>query len=299
MTSAPSPTVRPAVPAADPLAELWRRSLVLPDFDDPVPSALRELSLYFAITEQEAEERCRGWERDSTREWSARDRSTAEGLRDFYLTTQSWIFDTVWYHAQQYHGSVPAESVMIAERVRRQAPGCHLDFGSGPGGTSLFFHNLGWQVSLADVSITLLRFARWRFELRGIDAAFYDLNDGGLPAEHFDLITACDVMVHVPDPVATLRMLHRALKPHGLLIFNVDASPGGPPWHLYPYAYPVLRPVRGIGFRRLPRLAFFHVYRKINRHSGAGVPMVFCYDAARYNWVTAGLGRAARRFRGR
>lgn len=279
------------------LMEAWRESFVVADLNDPVASALRELSLYFHISEDEARQRCLHWEQDSVAEWEASDRTTPEGLLDFYHTTQSWIFDTMWYHAQQYHGTQPAESVMIAERFSSVKPGRHLDFGSGPGSTSLFFQNLGWQVALADISTTLLSFARWRFMQRGLPADFYDLNEQELPFEQFDLITACDVMVHVPNPTETLRQLHRALKPGGLLVFNVDSRPKKSretQWHLYPYAYPVLRPVRGVGFQRLPGLEFFHVYRKIKPRSRSRDLGIRAYDLARYNRLVSAVGDVKR-----
>lgn len=295
-----STTLREVVPhrrIQNQLLEVWRESFVLNGFDDPVDSALYELSLYFGVSEDEARERCLNWEKDSVAEWEAADRTTSDGLLKFYHTTQSWIFDTVWYHAQQYHGNQPAESVMIAQRFSSVRPGRHLDFGSGPGSTSLFFHRLGWQVALADISTTLLAFARWRFAQRGLAADFYDLNTQDLPAEQFDLITACDVMVHVPDPTAALRQLHRALKPGGLLVFNVDARPRKSretQWHLYTHAYPVLRPVRGVGFQRLSRLEFFHTYRKIKPRSPAKALAIGVYDYARYNRLVSTLGDVKR-----
>jgi 2-polyprenyl-3-methyl-5-hydroxy-6-metoxy-1,4-benzoquinol methylase len=281
------------IPRGDQLREIWRRSLVLPGFVDPRASALNELAQYFELTEEEVRARCLAWEQDSVAEWESGRRDTPSGLLDFYRSTQSWIFDTVWYHAEQYHGTQPAESIMIAERLSNMPPGNHLDFGSGPGSTSLFFQNLGWRVSLADISTSMLAFARWRFAQRGISASFYDLSDQELPAATFDLITACDVMVHVPDPESTLRQLHRALKPGGLLVFNVDARPKRrreTQWHLYPYAYPVLRPVRKVGFQRLPRLDFFHVYRKVPARSGPADLCVRTYDLARYNRMVSAVG---------
>ncbi len=278
---------------ADQLREIWRRSLTLPNLPDPRDSALNELARYFEMSEEEVRARCLGWEQESIAEWEAGRRDTPSGLLEFYRTTQSWIFDTVWYHAEQYHGNQPAESIMIAERLAKVRPGSHLDFGSGPGSTSLFFQRLGWQVALADISTSMLTFARWRFAQRGLNASFYDLNDQDLPYEAFDLITACDVMVHVPDPEDTLRRLHRALKPGGLLIFNVDARPKKlreTQWHLYPHAYPVLRPVRRVGFQRLPRLDFFHVYRKIPTRTLQAEICVRAYDLARYNRSVSAVG---------
>jgi len=208
----------------------------------------------------------------------------------------------MWYHAQQYKEDQPAESVMIAERLEGVPVGKALDFGAGPGSTSLFFHKLGWQVGLAYISTTLQEFARWRFKQRSISADFYDTSREELPAEACDVITACDVMVHVPDPRLTLQQLHRAIKPGGLLFFNVDSRPKPTretQWHLYPYAYPVLRPVRAVGFDREPRLEFFHVFRKAPLNPPNRVRAVTIYDTLRYNIVVSKIGQVVREVRAR
>jgi SAM-dependent methyltransferase len=266
-------------------------------FSDPRESALHELSLYFDIPVEEARRRCLNWEQDSIAEWEAANRATPEGLLDFYRTQQSWIYDTVWYHAQQYYEVQPPESVMIADRLNGVTPGQHLDFGAGPGSTSLFFHQLGWAVSQADISTTMQAFAKWRLERRGIAATYFDTSKEPLPDNSFDVITACDVMVHVPDPRATLIQLHRALKVGGYLFFNVDARPQPSretQWHLYPFAYPILRPVRAVGFTREPKLEFFHAYRKLADNGAARVALVTAYDTCRYNRLVAKAGQIVR-----
>lgn len=284
------------------LLEVWRESLVTDGETEPRTSALHELAEYYHITPEEAHQRALHWEEDSVKEWEAKPRDTEDGLLDFYRTQQSWIYDTVWYHAQQYYEEQPPESVMIAERIQGLKPGKHLDFGAGPGSTSLFFHQLGWDVSLADISTTLQEFAKWRLTRRGIEATYYDTSREALPSETFDLITACDVMVHVPDPRATLIDLHRALKPGGYLIFNVDARPRPAretQWHLYPFAYPVLRPVRQVGFAREPRLEFFHVFRKLAYNSPTRQSLVGTYDLLRYNEGISRIGQIVRDARAR
>lgn len=286
------------------LLELWRESLVTNGYTDPRESAAHELALYFNITPDQARDRCIHWEEDSIAEWEAAARDTPEGLLDFYRTQKSWIFDTTWYQAQQYYQEMPAESVMIAERLSHLGvqPGHHLDFGAGPGGTSLFFHHLGWRVSLADISTTLQDFARWRLTRRGIEATYYDPSSQKLPDNTFDLITACDVMVHVPNPRQTLEQLHNALKVGGYLFFNVDSRPRPSretQWHLYRFAYPILRPVRSVGFARLPKLEFFHVYRKLARNSMIRIGMVTIYDTCRYNLPVSRAGQVVRDLRAR
>jgi SAM-dependent methyltransferase len=294
--------VSPAARSRDELLAIWRESLLTDNCADPKASALRELSLYFNISEDEALARCQSWESDSVKEWEAAPRDTPDGLLNFYRTQQSWIFDTVWYHALQCTEEMPPESAMIAHRLKCITPGKHLDFGAGPGSTSLFFHQLGWEVSLADISTTLQAFARWRLDRRGIAANYYDTSVDRLPDGTFDLITACDVMVHVPDPAATLADLHRALKPGGYLFFNVDARPRPSretQWHLYPFAYPILRPVRRIGFEREPRLEFFHVYRKLLDNSPLRARLVSAFDFCRYNYPVSWTAQAARDLRSR
>lgn len=278
------------------LLELWRESLLVDGFTDLHDSALHELSLYFNISVEEARKRCLHWEQDSITEWEAHPRDSPEALLNFYRTQQSWIFDTMWYQAQQYSREVPAESVMIAGRLQNVTPGKHLDFGAGPGGTSLFFHTLGWEPSLADISTTMQAFARWRLERRGITATYYDTSRDELPPDTFDLITACDVMVHVPDPHMILTQLHRSLKVGGYFVFNVDSRPKPSrqtQWHLYRFAYPILRPVRAVGFSSEPKLEFFHVYRKVAQNP-LRVVGVSLYDLLRYNLVTAQAGQLVR-----
>jgi 2-polyprenyl-3-methyl-5-hydroxy-6-metoxy-1,4-benzoquinol methylase len=284
------------------LLEQWRESLVVDGYTDPRESALHELALYFHITPEEARRRADHWEEDSIEEWEAHPRDTAEGLLDFYRTQQSWVYDTVWYHAQQYYEVQPPESVMIAERLSGLTPGQHLDFGAGPGSTSLFFHHLGWTISLADISSTMQAFAKWRLDRRGVPATYYDTSKDALPDNTFDVVTACDVMVHVPDPRATLVQLHQALKVGGYLVFNVDARPKPSretQWHLYPFAYPILRPVRAVGFAKEPKLEFFHVYRKISDNSAVRVALVTANDTCRYNLAVSKVGQLVRDIKAR
>jgi 2-polyprenyl-3-methyl-5-hydroxy-6-metoxy-1,4-benzoquinol methylase len=281
------------------LLAVWRRALVGDLPVSPAEAVVGELADYFHLDPAEVERRCRDWERDSLREWSGKDRSTPEGLTDFYQTQSSWIFDTMWYHAEQTSESKPAESVDIAEgflkRLGDWTPGNHLDFGAGPGTCSLFFHKLGWRVSLADISTTFLDFAKWRLAKHNVDARFYDTTVDEIPADEFDLITALDVMVHVPDIGATLDRLNRALKPNGYLVFNIDNRPRTEltQWHLYEEQYPILRQVRVHGYARCPKIAYFHVFQKVSRSKVAAAGVAVC-DMLRYNRVASTIGKVVR-----
>jgi 2-polyprenyl-3-methyl-5-hydroxy-6-metoxy-1,4-benzoquinol methylase len=286
------------------LLQAWRLAVCGDHGDSPIDAVVDELAEYFEIGRDEVLRRCRNWESDSLNEWNAEDRTTPEGLLHFYQTQTSWIFDTMWYHAEQCSESKPAESVDIAEGLlehRRDWDGAHhLDFGAGPGTSSLFFRRLGWEVSLADVSTSFLNFARWRLDRHRVAAKFYDSSRDELPDSEFDLITALDVMVHVPDIGATLRRLNAALKPGGYLVFNIDNRPctETTQWHLYAEQFPILRQVRRAGFQRCPKIRYFHVYRKIDR-SDSATALVSVADMLRYNPLTTLAGKVVRLLRRR
>ncbi len=284
----------------DALRATWTRSLLLPGYTDPLESALTELSDYFHVDREEARRRCENWEQDSVGEWERANRDTPEGLLDFYRTTQSWIYDTVWYHAKQCTGEQFPESVAIAHALCHLSPGHLLDFGAGPGSAGLFFYSLGWQVSLGDVSTTMQDFAKWRFAQRNIAADFYDTSRQELPADTFDLITAMDVVAHIRDWEYQLARIHHALKEGGLFVFNIDARPmtRENQWHLYEFHYPILRPMRQAGFQTDGHIEFFYVYRKDSTRGSFRRAADLIADYARFNRFVSFGGRFCRRLRG-
>lgn len=279
--------------------QAWRESLLLPGYSDPLDSALAELSSYFHVDVEEARKRCESWEQDSVDEWERADRDTDDGLLEFYRSTQSWIYDTVWYHAQQCLGAQFPQSVAIAYSLRDRQPGQMLDFGAGPGSTGLYFHHLGWQVSMADISTTMQAFAKWRFEQRAIPATFYDMSQQELPGNTFDLITAIDVVAHIRDWEYQLARVRHALKEGGLFIFNIDARPKGREnqWHLYEFSYPILRPMRWSGFQFVGRVESFYVYRKDSARSDFQRAIDVAADIVRYNRFASFGGQVYRRLR--
>jgi len=206
--------------------EWFRASLRLPGVADVRAAVLDDLSSYSGLTPDECVERCRNWESWSVEEWFAADRSDIEGLTDFYRTTESWAFDLLWYAYLQTAGYAYPTSVLAL----RAAPGpghgrAHLDYGSGVGVTSQLFARAGYETTLADVSTSLLDFARYRFSRRGEAARFIDLNDEKLETGRYDVITALDTLTHVPDLAEVAASLHGALKPGGWLITNFDVRP--------------------------------------------------------------------------
>jgi SAM-dependent methyltransferase len=246
---------------------LYRQALLLPGITDPRVAVLDDLSTYYQLDPDECVRRCINWEAWSVQEWSEADRSTPEGMRAFYNSTQSWSFDLVWYAYLQAIGARHPAAIIATTALDSpaRAPRC-LDFGSGAGDLAQLLIALGYTVDLADASQTLLSFARWRLERRGQEAGYIDLNDQQLPTAEYDAILAKDVLVHVPKFQDTVRTLHRALKPGGLLIANFDTRPPSPEnaWHLYDDDTMMRRGVQDVGFEQLDRLdGYLFVYRRV------------------------------------
>jgi SAM-dependent methyltransferase len=216
--------------------ELFRASLRLPGISGVRAAVLDDLSTYFGLPVEECVERCRNWESWSVKEWSAADRSSRDGMTDFYRTTQSWAFDLLWFAYLQAEGYGLPSSVLALQAMAAQAHGqAHLDFGSGVGVTSQLFARAGYETTLADISTSLLDFARYRLSRRGQAARFIDLNDEKLETGRYDVITALDTLAHIPDLAKVVAGLHAALRPGGWLITNFDVRPPSPEnaWHLY------------------------------------------------------------------
>jgi 2-polyprenyl-3-methyl-5-hydroxy-6-metoxy-1,4-benzoquinol methylase len=234
--------------------ERWQEALLLPGESDIARSCLRELSEFYGISAAEAQRACESAVAGAKQEWESGPRQTKQQVLDFYRGTRSYVFEHMWWHATSLEKN--SANVAIADLAMQRGARDYLDLGSGVGANGLLFARLGMRVTLADISSTMLDFARWRFQRRGIAATFIDLNEQELPPGRFDFATAVDVFEHLSDPASVLRQLHAALAVGGVLVFNVAAGfDPDRPMHLLRTRYPVLRAVRRSGLRYLGREA--------------------------------------------
>lgn len=252
-------SVRQRQAYASPEMQAYRAGLRLEGQPDLRASILDDLSTYYGLSPAECVRRCIDWEQWSLAEWQTRPRDSAESLTEFYRSTRSWAFDLSWYAYLQAEGFHYPVSVVIARALPaalRGRGGRHLDFGSGIGDASQLFLQLGFETELADISTSLLAFAKFRLERRSHSARYLDLNSVAPSAGHYDVITAIDTLVHVPDLPMTVRMLHRALRPGGLLFTNFDVRPPSPEnaWHLYQDDLPLYWQLQRAGFEPVHNL---------------------------------------------
>lgn len=231
-------------------AAIWRDALLLPGETDLIASGLRELSEYFNISREEARRSCENAIAESKREWESAPRRTPDQIVDFYRRTRSYLFEHVWWHAAQVETN--AANVELMNYALQRGARNYLDFGSGVGSNAILFAKRGFNVTLADVSETMLDFARWRLERRGLRANFINLNRERLPRERFDFVTAVDVCEHLSEPEAVINRIAQSLKMGGAFVFNHRVGEDEErPMHILMSAAPLFRSLRLNGLREV------------------------------------------------
>jgi 2-polyprenyl-3-methyl-5-hydroxy-6-metoxy-1,4-benzoquinol methylase len=225
-----SPRWRRAMQSLD--LVLYQSGLLRGGCEDVRASVLEELSWYYGVSEEEARQRCIHQEELSLLEWDQAMRQSGTPA-SFYESTEAWAFDLLWYAYLQAEGFHFPNAVVIAGAMPdrlRDAGGDLLDFGSGVGDAAQLFTRLGFRVTCADISPSLLEFARWRLEQRGEPIQYLDLRRRRLPEAAHDVILAIDCLALVPDFAATAGELHQALRTGGLLFCNFDCNEPIMPW---------------------------------------------------------------------
>jgi SAM-dependent methyltransferase len=258
------------------------------DERDARASLLADLGSYFGTTADETLDLCRNWKRHCSAEWEAAEVAGPDGVREFHRTTTASSYSLLWYAYLQAEGHAYPSSAIVgvhapqADGTRRMR---HLDFGSGVGATSAMFAALGFEVDLADVSTSMLGFAQHRLERRGVEARYIDLNCDRLDAGHYDIVTAIDVLAHVPDFDDVAAGLFRTLRPGGMLYCNFDVRhDDSEPWHLYDNDLPLRRALQAAGFEQVGKFDQIFAYRRVER-SYAGAIAQRIRDAVQFGPV--------------
>jgi mycofactocin glycosyltransferase len=235
--------------------QTWERALILDGHQDLQESLLTELGRYTQCADvAEVRRRCEHAVASVKREWEDKVQSAdRRSIEQFYDESQAMLYELMWWHT--LGDDLSPLAYVLALRFAQQR-GCqrYLDFGAGVGSGGILCARHGLQVTLADISSSLLRFSAWRLGIRKFSAQYVDLKLSGLASQAFDFITAMDVFEHLSDPVAAAEQLWKALKPGGYLYARISAEPDEErPQHI----------VRDFGptYERMQRLGFVEVWR--------------------------------------
>lgn len=136
-----------------------------------------------------------------------------------------------------------------------------LDIGCGAGSLLSAARRAGWNAEGLEISQSAAEYVR----AQGFDVFLGDISSAPFPADHFDVVTASELIEHVADPLATLEQTARILRPAGLLwattpnarsfssrMLGVRWSTVWPPEHLQLFSVRGIRKlVERSGFRRV------------------------------------------------
>ena len=231
----------------------WADALTLEGHPTLRESLLAELGTYMSCADPaEIEARCARAVAVLKSEWRAK---VVPGSRDsieqFYDESQNTIYELMWWHTLTEDAS-PLSYVTALHFARHHGGRHYLDFGAGVGSGSILFARHGFDVTLADISSTLLRFSEWRLDRRRLPATYVDLKASELPAGTFDLVTAMDVFEHLVDPVGTVDRLAATLRAGGFLYARIAAEADEDrPQHIVHDFGPTFERLKALGFVRV------------------------------------------------
>jgi SAM-dependent methyltransferase len=87
-----------------------------------------------------------------------------------------------------------------------------LDIGCGAGNLLLAARKNGWDAQGLDVSANAVKHVREA----GFEVFQGELREARLPSQHFDVITAAEILEHLPEPRLLVQEVARLLRPGGL-----------------------------------------------------------------------------------
>lgn len=110
-----------------------------------------------------------------------------------------------------------------------------LDVGAGTGIFLEAARAKGFQVAGNDIS----EYSKQKLKEKDIKCFFGSLDEGILPKDQFDVVTAWDVLEHIPNPNKAMETIHSSLRQGGYLFMttpdvqSIDAKILGSNWYGY------------------------------------------------------------------
>jgi SAM-dependent methyltransferase len=230
--------------------DIWKTALLLQGQTDLPHSILAELSAYTHCDDlEEVKDCCLNAVATLKGQWGAQvDPDSRQSIEQFYDQSQATMYELMWWHTLVDDNS-PLAYVTALQFAQQHGCRTYVDFGAGVGSGGILFARHGFEVTLADISSTMLQFSQWRLQQRQLPATYIDLKVQCLPPGAFDLVTAMDVFEHLVDPVETAERLWAALKPGGFLFARLSGEENEDrPQHIVRDFGPTFDRLRVLGF---------------------------------------------------
>jgi mycofactocin glycosyltransferase len=252
---------------------IWQEALLLPGEEDLKHSLVVEISDYLGCDDLEVIQRhCERGASRVANEWNSKvDLSSSRSIEAFYDQSEAYVYDLMWWHTLVFD-TAPLAYVLAMQFAKQRGCRRYLDFGSGVGGGAILFAASGFNVAMADISSTLLKFSQWRLNRRNVSATSIDLKTSKLPDDTFDIITAMDVFEHLVDPTRAVEQLWLSLKTGGFLFgrFHAECDVGHPQHIITDFSRTLAR-MRELGLAEVWRdewLWGHQVFQKMRSGSG-------------------------------
>jgi 2-polyprenyl-3-methyl-5-hydroxy-6-metoxy-1,4-benzoquinol methylase len=230
---------------------------------------LRELKSYLKIStdEETVYKTCQQATQNILDNWQKQkiNPTDATAVSSFYTNMDLYCYELIGLEidAPVYRQEQLKQFVELLKNNKRLR-GC--DFGSGIGTLGIYLNQNGVQCDFADVSDINLDFISARLQQRNLKGVkTINLNREQLPAEHYEFITAFDVLEHVANPIEIIQEIHSKLRVDGLFIFNLIYHNEENTPHILGDPNPIRKSIRGFGFRKLTSIGEFKVYKKVDR----------------------------------
>jgi SAM-dependent methyltransferase len=197
---------------------------------------LEDLSTFTGMSRNACLERVRGYSMaELAAAWEKVSPRSEQEFLAFYRSTDLYVWELSQWHASPARRPYWAALSFVSDRFPA-SPGWSrvFDFGCGIGTDALFLASRGYEVTLVDVDSPTFRFARHRFERRGIKARFIESNSSlPDPDGKYAVVLCFDVFEHLPEPLEAAKRLVNALQQGGLLVQQGSfGDEGAHPCHL-------------------------------------------------------------------
>lgn len=122
------------------------------------------------------------------------------------------VEDRHWWYRERRH--------LLARQQTADPPGDALDIGAAGGGNTRVLQRLGWRVLALEFTAEGAQVGRERgLQVLRADAQHLPVVDRSL-----DLVTALDVLEHLPEDERAAAEIHRVLRPGGTLVAAVPVD---------------------------------------------------------------------------
>ena len=136
--------------------------------------------------------------KDEWNAWEAQAPMTSARIKAFYKQTPNYIYDLGAWHLWSKEKR-DSDLALIDDMVTRYRPKNILDFGGGVGLNAIPLARAGFDVTLADLDSTTLRFAEFHAERRGASIKLWRTDvEPAPPDAKYDVILVLDVLEHLP-----------------------------------------------------------------------------------------------------